>query len=300
MSIVCPVVWKRYCDFFDTDILSMLPHHRSILKSIVDSWDSNIPNLLLYGAAGMPFFPIINYLILSPLSRHMKDISFQHSTFTHKTLHMPYTETDIYLYMDMMNPDMPKDGDAIFEFLITILHSRCMHLHKHIVVLDNIDVLTASSSQVMRVLLERYSSNVWFVCTTNRIGAIEPPIISRFLTIRIPLPTKDEVSTIIRYLGLPQPPIATRNLSEAIMGENAPRLELQINSVTPTLENVRLQAQRLLQNYVPLSQLAFYLINKAPQKKRPYLLKRIATIEAQYQTRRKGRDIFFYEAMLLS
>ena len=300
-------IWKRYCDTFDdgtNGILSLLPYHHGILKRIADSWDPSIPNLLIYGASGMPMFPILNYLILAPLKRRLVDLKFQHSSFAFNASHMPYTETDAYLYIDMLHPDMPKDGDTLLEFLKTVLPSRCMHLHKHIVVLDNIDVLTgrdAAFAQVMRVLLERYSNNVWFVATTNRVAALEPPILSRFFAIRIPLPSTSEVAAIMRHLGQAPPQPATRNLTDALRGPVDHRTASQAPPLLrpTTLETVRLEAQRLIQVYAPLSQVALGIIQRAPEKKRAALVERLANIEAQYHTRRKGRDIFFYEAMLL-
>ena len=300
--------WKQYCDTFDSDILKLLPYHERILKSVVDTWDPSIPNLLLYGSHGIPMFPIWNYLVLAPLGRRLADLTFQHSTFTYNSSQMPYTETDAYLYLDLLHPDMPKDGDALLEFLKLVLPSRCMHLHKHIVILDNIDVLTgrdASFCQVMRVLLERYSNNVWFVAITTRIGALESPIISRFFTIRVPLPSTAEVEDILSHLGLPPVSPPTRNLTEAIRQTAPPPLSppahgARSETLTLSLTSIRQEAQRLIQLYAPLSQVALGILNRTPEKKKAVIRGRLAEIEAMYHTRRKGRDIFYYEALLLT
>ena len=299
-------IWKRYCDTFDTDILKLLPNHARVLQSIVNTWDPTIPNLLVYGAAGIPLFPIWNYLVLAPLKRRLADLTHQQSTLVSNAVRMPYTETDAYLYIDLLHPDMPKDGDALLDFLKSVLPSRCMHLHKHIVILDNIDVLTgrdAAFSQVMRVLLERYSSNVWFVATTNRVGALEAPIMSRFFSVRMPLPSTDEVAAILSHLGLPAVP-PTRNLVNALRPQPDP-LDMADSAIIKapppfTLQAVRQEAQRLIQVYAPLSQVAYCILARTPEKKRASIVCRLAEIEAMYHARRKGRDMFYYEAMLLA
>jgi len=299
----CPslaAAWKCLCADFDTRILPMLPYHEQTLKRIVDTWDPTIPNILLYGAPGLPFFPIWNYLVLAPMRRRLKDMTFQHSTFTYNATHLPYTETDAYLHVDLMHPDMPKDGDALLEFLKSVLPSRCMHLHKHIVVIENIDVLTglgASFAQVMRVLLERYSSNVWFVATTNRVGALESPILSRFLCVRMPLPSHSEVAAILEAIGITGGAPSTRNLVEAMRASDG-HVQKPFK-ITTTLTEVRLEAQRLMQVSATISQLCLEILKQTPEKKRPSILERLAEIEASYHTRKKGRDIFYYEALLL-
>jgi len=292
-------IWQRYCSIFDSEILPLLPGHERVLNSIVSTWDSTIPNLLVYGSPGMPFFPIWNYLVLAPMKRRLVDMSFQHSVFTYGASHMPYTETDIYLHVDLSHPDMPRDGDALFEFLKAVLPSRCMHLHKHIVILENIDVLTgcgSSFAQVMRVLLERYSSNVWFVATTNRVGSLESPILSRFLSIRIPLPSICEVSAILKLLNLPEPSIPTRNLTDALTGHGASVTKFKSPM---TLQFVREEAQRLLQINAPLALVCLRMLENMPEKKRAAALDKLVNIEAAFHTRRKGRDIIYYEALLL-
>lgn len=301
-GVTLDCVWKKYCSRFAKDILPLLPYHQHALDNIVNSWDASIPNLLIYGVAGMPLFPIWNYLILQPMKRDFGSLSFQHLKFVQGSAELPYTETDAYIHIDMSNPDVPRDSDILFEFLKAILPSRCMHLHKHIVVLENIDML-ASKSQVMRVLLERYSNNVWFVATTNRVGAIEPPIMSRFMAVRIPLPSHNEVIAIADALHLTLSHPVSRNLTETLrsaLRASTPPTEKKGFVLPQTLTSVRNEAQHMLQIDAPLSHLCFNILSQCPEKKRAALLDRLADIEAAYHVRRKGRDIIYYEALLLS
>jgi len=288
-------VWKCYTEGFEERVLPLLGAHAHMLTNLVRTWDACVPNILFYGASGMPFFPMWSYLVLRPLGRCLKDVAPRAAVFTHNGASLPYTETDAYIYINFHHPDTPRhsDGAVLLEFLKVILRSRCLHLHKHVVILDNIDAIQIC----VRDLLERYSSNVWFVATTTRFAAIEPPVVSRFLCVRVPLPSCEEVREAMLALELPAPVQETRCMTDAF--EHAAGLGCSgLDVVWPKdALSVRAEAQRLHQHGVCLASIAREACALA---KSGVVVETIADTEARYCVRRKGRDILYYEALLLA
>jgi len=266
-----------------------------------------MPNVLLYGAPDTPFYPIWHYIACAPLGKRATDYHHRSCVWP-ATGGVPYIETDAFLHFDMRHPDMPKEAsDQIEDFLKAILPSRCIHLHKHIVVIENVDLLCEMSAQAMRVLFERFSANVFFIATTQRLNAIEAPLQSRFLTARIPWPTEDELSGIVQELYGHRMRTRTRNPTAALLevaGQPHPAATGIVPLMSPTLpktvSDVRNLAQKLLQSNVQLNALAYALLERAPADKRATLTQRLCAIETQACHRKKGRDIFYYEAMLLA
>jgi hypothetical protein len=75
-------------------------------------------------------------------------------------------------------------------------------MKKHYIVIKHVDLLSSLFCD-FRIILEKYSHNVIFICTTHYITRLEPPIRSRFSTFRIPLFTFEEIQNIFsNYLNI--------------------------------------------------------------------------------------------------
>jgi len=97
----------------------------------------------------------------------------------------------------LLNPENPKDLSCISAFILHIIQTKNIGEHKHFIIIKHVELL-ADKFYEFRILLERYSQNVIFMCTTHSISKIEAPIISRFTMFRIPLFTYEEIQIIFR------------------------------------------------------------------------------------------------------
>jgi len=68
-------------------------------------------------------------------------------------------------------------------------------MKKHLIIIKHIDILRSSFS-VLKILLENFSNNAYFICTTYSYSGIEYPIISRFTLFKIRLFTNLEIIQI--------------------------------------------------------------------------------------------------------
>jgi hypothetical protein len=100
----------------------------------------------------------------------------------------------------MNHPEFPKDIQLLINFLLNIINNKCIYLSRHIFILKNIDTIHRNNPQAFRVILERFSDNVLFIATTNKINMLEAPIISRMVKFRIPVPSEIEQKAVLHKL----------------------------------------------------------------------------------------------------
>lgn len=304
-------LWSAFNERYD-EVLALLPFHQHRLCHLIKSWDGTMPNVLLHGACGFPFFPFWQRLIYTPHGRSLPAVHLVRQAVWaggRQTSLLPYYETDLYIHIELRHPNMPKDVSVIIDFLKHILPSRCIHFDKHIVVLQDIDVLCrkeGGATAVLKILLERFAHNVWFVCTTNRIDALEGPIQSRFLCVRLPLPTIAENTAIATLLSSDERPPhfpVTRDLSATLLAmANVPHKTIGPIVISTNPAAIRKQAHALIQQDIAFDRLCVHLVmhpngaRAAPST--PELLDALCKLEVAFKTRKKGRDIIYYEAAL--
>ena len=178
--------WDKLEEVFP-DIIRGNERYRLILENILLS--SN--NKLLYTPIGFPIDTFLNLLLV-----RLCDIQAPFNKTEHiweKSI--SYVENQHYIEIDLMNPDNMKNIEKITPFLLHIISSKNVKMKKHLIVIKHIDLLSSLYCD-FRIILEKYSQNVVFVCITHFITRIEAPIKSRFSRFRIPLFTFNEICDI--------------------------------------------------------------------------------------------------------
>jgi hypothetical protein len=179
-------VWDTLEEVFP-DIIRDNETYRLILDSILLSPN----NKLLYTPFGFPIDTFLNIVLARVLNI---------TEHFNKTEHMweksiIYIENQYYIEIDLMNPENIKNIEKITPFLLHIISSKNVKMKKHVIVIKHIDLLSSLFCE-FRIILEKFSHNVVFICTTHYITKIEPPVKSRFSRFRIPLFTFTEIQTI--------------------------------------------------------------------------------------------------------
>ena len=185
--------WDKLEEVFPY-IIDNNKRYKIILKNILLS--SN--NKLLYSPIGFPIDSFLNTLLIQ---------IFNIKPPFNKTEHIweksiIYIENQHYIDIDLMNPENIKNIEKITSFLLHIISSKNVKMKKHYIVIKHVDLLSSLFCD-FRIILEKYSHNVIFICTTHYITRLEPPIRSRFSTFRIPLFTFEEIQNIFsNYLNI--------------------------------------------------------------------------------------------------
>lgn len=179
-------VWDTLEEVFP-DIIRDNETYRLILDNILLSPN----NKLLYTPFGFPIDTFLNIVLARVLNI---------TALFNKTEHMwdksiIYVENQYYIEIDLMNPENIKNIEKITPFLLHIISSKNVKMKKHVIVIKHIDLLSSLFCE-FRIILEKFSHNVVFICTTHYITKIEPPVKSRFSRFRIPLFTFAEIQTI--------------------------------------------------------------------------------------------------------
>ena len=137
------------------------------------SYKSNI-NMLLYSIYGFPIELFVDEIIKKKFN--ITSIYKVEYTWNKSII---YIENKNFIEIDLSNPNMCKDLNVLNDFLLNIIKSSNIINNKHFIIIKNIDYL-ANYFFAFRILLERFSKNAYFLCTTYKISKIEAPIKSRF------------------------------------------------------------------------------------------------------------------------
>ena len=185
--------WDKLEEVFPY-IIDNNKRYKIILKNILLS--SN--NKLLYTPIGFPIDSFLNTLLIQIFNIKLPFNKTEH--IWEKSI--IYIENQHYIDIDLMNPENIKNIEKITSFLLHIISSKNVKMKKHYIVIKHVDLLSSLFCD-FRIILEKYSHNVIFICTTHYITRLEPPIRSRFSTFRIPLFNFEEIQNIFsNYLNI--------------------------------------------------------------------------------------------------
>jgi hypothetical protein len=178
--------WDKLEEVFP-DIINTNKRYKLIMDNILLS--SN--NKLLYTPIGFPIDLYLNTLLI-----RIFDIKEPFNKTEHTwDKSIIYIENQYYIDIDLMNPENIKNIEKITSYLLHIIGSKNVKMKKHYIVIKHIDLLSELFCD-FRIILEKYSHNVVFICTTHYITKLETPIKSRFSTFRVPLFTFEEIQDI--------------------------------------------------------------------------------------------------------
>jgi len=203
--------WDKLEEVFP-HIINTNKRYKLILDNILLS--SN--NKLLYTPIGFPIDIYLNTLLIK-----IFDIKAPFNKTEHTwDKSIIYIENQYYIDIDLMNPENIKNIEKITSYLLHIIGSKNVKMKKHYIVIKHIDLLSELFCD-FRIILEKYSHNVVFICTTHYITKLETPIKSRFSTFRVPLFTFEEIQDIFsNHLNISMNDYLletkTRNLVKAI------------------------------------------------------------------------------------
>ena len=202
-------LWEHICSKFQSVILNHLPYHSVIVRELnallTNAESNNATNILMYGAHGFPKSLLWECIFADKYgSFHKTHIVWRNQ--------INYLETPYFFEVDVSDPQHPKDFDILSNFIKDIVQHPCVFNTRHIIILNNIETICMRGlTYAFRVLLERFSGNALFVCTTTQLSAIEKPLLSRCIDMRIPLPSTKQLQSIFQDLNIPFHPLLIEN-----------------------------------------------------------------------------------------
>lgn len=270
-------------------------------------------NTLLYGIYGFPTDLFIDEIIKKKFN--IKYI-YRNNCIWNKNI--VYNENQYFFEIDLLNPSMPKDFNFISDFVLHIIKNKNIDKNKHFIIIKHIDMLS-NDFFVLRILLEKFSSNAYFLCTTHKLSKIENPIKSRFTIFRMPLFTHETILHIFKkYLNISlnkylikyktrdiiksifiaeverqEPDIIT----EEFCNFNLPILYTSINNKLD-LSSIRTLSYKCFQYNINISQITLDLLKIIKNKDKHNLVKISSDLDYYLNITNKGREPIYIETLL--
>ena len=301
-------------------------HFREIIENneyyskLFDFLSQSNNNVLLYGYHGFPTDLYIDEVIKAKFG--MKTL-YKQECIWNKDVHYIYNQR--FLEIDLIHPLLTKNIQCISNFIISIIKNKNINNDKHFIIIKHIDVLTQNDYNTFRIILEKYSANAFFVCTTHKLDKIDFPVKSRFALMRIPLMTHKEILNIFsKYLKRPLNKhlvaVKTRDIVRAIfiaqVEENDKELVTKefctmyfppvyefvktFNNKKYSIESIKQFSYKCFQFNISIQQLARDILTIFPEKKKYNLIQMASDIDHELNLTNKGREPIYIESFLCS
>lgn len=282
-------------------------------------------NVLFYGQYGFPTDLFIDEILKVKFNI---DHIYRQECIWNKDFVYQYNQH--FLEIDLMHPSISKNICLLSKFIIDIIKNKNIANNKHFFIIKHIDILSPKDAIVFRIVLEKYSNNVFFFCTTHKLDKIETPIKSRFSMMRMPLLSHQEVLKIFKdILKIPLNVFLaenkTRNIVHAIFiaelekseksetSENSETLTkefctlffppihdflIEFNKKKNNLDAIRQFSYKCFQFNISIPVLTLDLLKLLPKKYRMNIIHQSCLLDHSLQLTNKGREPVYIETFL--
>ena len=303
--------WDKFQIHFGT-ILSENSYYNKML-SFLQNMEINV---LLYGAYGFPTDLFIDEIMKKKFNMN-KIIKQQ--CFLNKDI--VYMHHPCFLEIDLSHPSCNKNITGIFKFITSIIINKNIHNDKHMIIIKHIDILKALEFNSLRILLEKYSQNAIFLCSTHKLDKIDVPVKSRLTLIRLPLFQHSEIKEIFenklddklnKYLEKTK----TRDIIYSIfindISENEsdiltedfviykfPPIKEFVSSLkkTKNLQTIREFSYKCFQYNISISDITCDLLKLVSNDKKTKIIQCSAEIEHCLKMTNRGREPIYIESL---
>ena len=307
-------IWSKFVQNFETIIMNH-DYYKKIYEFLIITQN----NILLYGSYGFPTDAFIDQILKRKFI--IKNGLYKQECIWKKDI--PYFHNQHFLEIDLLHPNITKNLNLICEFIKSVIIIKHINNEKHCIVIKQVDILNQNDCNSFRIILEKYSANAFFICTTYKLDKIDSPIKSRFNLIRIPLFTHENISAIFKNYLLVNVnkylvEIKTRNIIKAIfiaqiemVDENIVTKEFctfhfppiydfmkNFNSKKCCLDSIKQFSYECFQYNITIPLLFEDLLKISPKKKKSELIEIAAHYDHILNLTNKGREPIYIEAFL--
>lgn len=188
--------WRQFQEEFPIRA-PLVPRINNILHDFASGDISELPPILITGSLDLP----LRLLWQEGIRKRFDSPHFlKHNPidFIGTESKITYYTNERYILFDLMHPDTNKGISLIYDVLRHHLSSRSLRLEKRIVIIEHIDQILKNRADVpIQALLDKYTHNTWFICTTHNCKSLSMTLQSRFHTMVVPALTPEECITLI-------------------------------------------------------------------------------------------------------
>ncbi len=302
-------IWSVFKDKFEEIILNH--DYYAKIFMFLQKYENNV---LLYGKDGFP----IDLFITEVVKAKFNLSGPLHKTECHTiNKDIVYHHNPYFLEIDLKHPSMISKNTGLSKFIVNIISNKNIVSNKHFIIIKHIDMLNHENYNSFRIILEKYATNVYFLCTANNIDKIDVPVKSRFSMIRMPLFTHQEIQKIFKeHLKCPLKPVLDneknmRNIIKIIALQSLDNIDdVCMNTLhfppimafssdkKKTLEKIRKFTYECFQYKITISEITQDLLKILPKKYKPKLIQIAAETDHMLQQTNKGREPIYIESFL--
>lgn len=275
-------------------------------------------NVLFYGHYGFPIDLLMDEILKSKFN--ITNLYKQECSWNKD---ITYLYNQHFLEIDLMHPSLSKNFANLTKFIISIIKNKNIGNDRHCIIIKHIDMLSQNDYSSFRIMLERYSCNAYFFCTTHKLDKIDVPVKSRFALLRIPLLSHQDILNIFSlYLEFPLNEhlvqAQTRDIIKAIF---IAQIEYNDKSVINkefctlnfppicefvqkfdkrknNLDAIRKFSYKCFQYNISIPALTHDLLKILPNKSKANLIEIASKTDHQLNLTKKGREPLYIEAFL--
>lgn len=198
-----------WADKYRPKDLSSLDYHTQQAQELKNLVDSDFPHLLVYGPRGAGKKTRISCILKELFGAGVEKLKTETVTVTtpsnkkveittvNSNYHIEINPSDVGIYDRVVVMDLIKNIAQTQQIATTNNPKEFK-----VVLLTEVDNLTKDAQHALRRTMEKYSENCRLILCATSLSPVIPAIVSRCLPVRVPAPTIEEITTVLKVFNL--------------------------------------------------------------------------------------------------